>query len=181
MRSKRQTIALSLAITTMLFLTHSTQQKVTIEEVISQEQVKLEDTKEIITATLPSREINMSDVQVDKLPNQPLSRGGGSGIKKEYNVIISYYTNSVADCGKTDAIGANNKKMKYGYIAMPKEFPFNTKIELEGIGVFENQDRGSAIRKINGDTIKIDMYIPNATRKQLLQMGIKKVKGYILE
>lgn len=123
----------------------------------------------IITATIPSKEVKKQEFK-NEITNDI----------KYFDVIVTYYTNNYESCGKTDGIGANNKKLNYGHIALPKEFPFGTKINLEGMGTFECQDRGGAIKRIDENTIVVDVYIPNATEAQLNQLGRKEVKGYII-
>lgn len=123
-----------------------------------------------MATTIPSKEIKKEE----------FVRAKGKEDIEYIEVICTYYSNLLSDCGKTDNIGANNKYMKYSYIAMPREFDFGTKINLEGMGIFECQDRGGAIKRIGKNTIIVDIYIPNATEAEINQLGRKKVRGYII-
>jgi 3D (Asp-Asp-Asp) domain-containing protein len=129
-----------------------------------------------MTAVARGKEISVSEIKREEYITTSFSEDENS-----INVIVSYYSNTVADCGKTDGIGANNLKLSRGHIAMPKEYEFGTKLYLEGMGVFENQDTGGAIKRINSNTIKVDMYIPNASEKYLKKLGINKVRGKIVK
>lgn len=190
MRSKRQTIALSLAMTTMLFLTHSTQHKVTVEEIISQEQTKLEDTREVSIAILPSKDINSKDVQVDK-PMSPILSRGGSGLKqgKKITIEATAYDNDKACTGKSKGdkgygITTVGTKANYGTIAVPKEISLGTKIyipalkQYTGTDIFIASDRGGAIIK-KGSVYIVDVWM--ATHSQALEFGRQRIEGYILE
>lgn len=106
------------------------------------------------------------------------------------DIRVSYYTNSYADCGKTDGITASGKDLKtlsrggsindITYIAVPKDIPFGTRYYIEGIGICEAVDTGGAI-KWHGDTMWVDVYVPHATAKELNKKGVMKTKGYILK
>ena len=106
------------------------------------------------------------------------------------NIIISYYTNSIENTGSTKGISASGKHLptlsRGGTIsvAAPKDIPFNTKIYIEGIGECNVQDRGGSITYIYIDGVKfmkIDLFIPNITQKKLMEKGIVKTTGYIIE
>lgn len=129
-----------------------------------------------MTAIARGKEINVTEIKKEEYITTSFEEN-----EKWINVIVSYYSNTVADCGKTDGIGANSFKLSRGHIAMPKEYQFGTKLCLEGMGVFENQDTGGAIKRIDSNTIKVDMYIPNASEKYLKELGIKKVRGKIIK
>ena len=60
---------------------------------------------------------------------------------------FSAYNATVEQCGKADGITASGKKVKEGRtLACPKKYKFGTEIEIEGLGVYECQDRGGAIK-----------------------------------
>ncbi len=53
-------------------------------------------------------------------------------------------------CGKADGITASGAVATEGYtVAMSGDFPFGTRIYIEGLGVFEVQDRGVGPGKID--------------------------------
>lgn len=129
-----------------------------------------------LTAQIKGREINISEVKKEEYIDKCFSED-----EDWINVIVSYYTNNISDCNKIDGIGANNVKLSRGNIAMPKEYPFGTKLYLESMGVYINQDIGGAIKRINNNTIKIDMYIPDASEEYIRKLGIKKVRGKVIK
>ena len=111
--------------------------------------------------------------------------------KVEYiNILVSFYTNNYEDCGKTDAISASGKNLVTAsrggditYVAAPKTIAFGTMINIEGIGICNVQDRGGAIKYVWKDGIKymkIDVFVPGATSKQLRNKGLVKTKGHII-
>lgn len=108
---------------------------------------------------------------------------------KKINIRISHYTNSYADCLKTDGISASGKHLptlsRGGVqpIAAPKSVPFGTKMYIEGVGHVQVEDRGGAIKytTINGEEyMKVDLFVPNVTAKQISDMGIILTTGYII-
>ena len=73
-----------------------------------------------------------------------------------YTVIfnISHYDACYDCCGKTDGITASGVKATPNHtIAAPKEYPFGSKIEIDGI-MYTVEDRGG---NINGNCI--DIYV----------------------
>ena len=95
-----------------------------------------------------------------------------------FNIIATGYTSSGADCGMNDGITASGFRASRGTIATPSDIPFGTIVEIEGMGTFKVLDRGGAIRRINGNTIKVDVWCP--TQKQANDFGVKKLKGRIV-
>ena len=86
---------------------------------------------------------------------------------------LTFYTNSVADCGKTDGITASGNIARSNHtIAMDSRFPFGTIVEIEGFGTYTVEDRGG---KIRGNII--DIYVDS--QEEANQLGrIKNVKVY---
>jgi 3D (Asp-Asp-Asp) domain-containing protein len=113
--------------------------------------------------------------------------------KKErlINIIVTYYTNSIGDCQSTAGIAASGKNLVSAsrggdikYVAAPKNIPFNTKVNVKGIGICDVQDRGGAIKHVwidNVEYMKLDIFVKGATRQQLLNKGLLKTTGYIIE
>lgn len=98
---------------------------------------------------------------------------------RKVKLRISYYTVSMQETGKTDGICASGVKIYNGSIAAPSNIPFKTKISIPGMGVYTVEDRGGAIG-YEGDVMKIDVYVPNASQSQLNKLGVKYTIGYIL-
>lgn len=101
---------------------------------------------------------------------------------KTYLFIISFYTELE---GEGQGLTASGKRVSYGMVAN-NQLPFGTKIQLEGMGTFAVEDRGSPSHFNRVE--RIDVYIPrqngesNATyQKRVAAMGVKKVKGTIIK
>jgi 3D (Asp-Asp-Asp) domain-containing protein len=117
---------------------------------------------------------------------------------KSLNFIITYYTNSVRDCGNTKGVSASGlnlvreTKRQYSrglikritYIAVPKGIKFGTKFYIKGIGECLAVDRGGSIKYkyINGKKyMKVDVFVYKATYKQLMKLGKKYATGYVIK
>lgn len=74
-------------------------------------------------------------------------------------------------CGKNDGITASGKKAKQGItIASDWELlPCGTLVEIDGLGVYQVQDKGSSIK---GN--KVDIYFDN--HQDALEFGVKTVR-----
>lgn len=134
-----------------------------------------------LTAVVPAKEIKVEEVQ----KRETITYDGQIYYYRKVNIVATHYTNSVADCGNTKGITASGIRASRGTIAVPHSIPFGTEIILEDeTGSKQKvvaQDRGGAIKWIDENTMKIDVFVPNATKKQLLQLGVKHYTGYILE
>ena len=122
-----------------------------------------------------NKSLKEKDTYIDKLKSETM------------NILVSYYTNSIEDCGKTDAISASGKNLNLSrgqtYVAAPTTIPFGTTINIKGIGLCVVEDRGGAIKYTYIDGVKymkIDVFVPGATRQELLNKGIVKTKGRII-
>ena len=82
---------------------------------------------------------------------------------------ITAYCSCAKCCGKTDGITASGTKVKAGRtIAAPKNFPFGTKIMING-HIYTVEDRGGAIK---GN--RIDIYFD--THEEALKFGVKNIE-----
>lgn len=100
---------------------------------LAQEKVKTED--EIRDETLLLRWKSKQEIKWNNLP------------KESFVINASAYTSAADECGKTDGITSSGLIAKANRtIACPPEFPFGTKIEIEGQGIFVCEDRGGAIK-----------------------------------
>jgi len=106
------------------------------------------------------------------------------------NIRLSFYTDSYTDCLKTDGISASGKHLptlsRGGIqpVAAPKDVKFGQNIYITNIGYVQVEDRGGAIKwePIKGvKYMKVDVFIPNATEKQIRDMGVIFTKGYFIE
>lgn len=107
---------------------------------------------------------------------------------KEVDILVTYYSNSYEDCGKTDAISASGKNLNRSgnmtYVAAPKDISFGTKIDVDKIGSCLVEDRGGKIKHVTLDGVnylKLDVYVKCATKQELIDKGILKTKGRIYE
>ncbi len=65
----------------------------------------------------------------------------------KFTITATAYTAAADECGKSDGITASGTKVRANRtIAAPSQFPFGTKIRIEGMGVFVCEDRGGAIK-----------------------------------
>lgn len=98
-------------------------------------------------------------------------------------VKVSYYTNSVSDCQKTDGISASGKILNNGgnYIAAPDNVPFGTKLDIQGLGVYEVVDRGGAIVNDSNGVMHLDVFVPDASEGELDNMGTHITKARIIK
>lgn len=142
--------------------------KIKTEENLAINEVKIQEVKIVhrveekripLTYTIPAKEIV---------------------IEKWYDIKVTFYTNSIADCGNTKGIGASGIKLNRGHVAMPKNFKFGTQMFIEGIGVVENQDHGSAVKMLPDGTIVVDVYIPNVGDNYIKQLGVIYTRGKII-
>lgn len=81
-----------------------------------------------------------------------------------FTINASAYTAAADECGKSDGITASGIKVHRGTLACPPNFPFGTKIEIDGMGTFVCEDRGGAIKGNH-----VDIYMP--TKKEAFAFG----------
>ena len=110
------------------------------------------------------------------------------------NILVSFYTSSYADCSKNDAISTSGKNLNQlsdisrglsiSYVAAPRNIVFGTMIRVINIGDCIVEDRGGKIKYvwIEGiEYMKLDVFIPGATAKEISDKGIVKTRGYIVK
>ena len=107
------------------------------------------------------------------------------------NILVSFYTSSVQNCGNSKGISASGKNLntisRGGSsisCAAPSSVEFGTQIQVDGLGICTVEDRGGAIKwiQINGiQYMKLDVFVPHATQKQLMKKGIIKTTGRIIK
>lgn len=77
----------------------------------------------------------------------------------KFKINASAYTAAADECGKSDGITASGLKVKEKEtLACPPQFPFGTKIKIDGMGTYVCQDRGGAIKGNH-----IDIYMETKT------------------
>ncbi len=122
---------------------------------------------------------------------KPMVSTGESKRYKEYEMEVTAYDLSYESCGKHPnhpeyAVTASGKKIgvdifeEDGIIASPENFPFGTKMEVEGWGTGTVWDRGGAI-KYDEKTgrYRLDIFISD--RAKALEWGRKIVKVKVFQ
>lgn len=122
---------------------------------------------------------------------KPMVLRGESRRYKEYEMEVTAYDLSYESCGKHPnhpeyAVTASGKKIgvdifeEDGIIASPENFPFGTKMEVEGWGTGTVWDRGGAI-KYDEKTgrYRLDIFISD--RAKALEWGRKIVKVKVFQ
>ena len=108
---------------------------------------------------------------------------------KVYTFKISYYTSLESCCGKSDAITASGKVASYGMVALPNNISFGSTVTLhnENHRTFTCEDRGGAIKQIDDNTLKMDIFIPrnvgesdNQYLKRVRDYGTDTVEGTLI-
>jgi 3D (Asp-Asp-Asp) domain-containing protein len=86
----------------------------------------------------------------------------------------SAYTAAADECGKSDGITASGVKvMENRTLACPPNFPFGTKIQIDGMGTFICEDRGGAIKGNH-----VDIYME--TKAQAFAFGRRNLTAEVV-
>lgn len=92
----------------------------------------------------------------------------------KFTINASAYTAAADECGKSDGITASGLKVKEGVtLACPPQFPFGTKIKIEGMGTRICEDRGGAIKGNH-----VDIYME--TKKEAFSFGRQNLEAEIV-
>ena len=118
--------------------------------------------------------------QQEEQANQVVNRGGDVPSGREIDVEVSWYC-GCNSCTPGSGITASGKPCTENLtIAMPPEFPFGTKILIDGI-VYECMDTGSYIKTVNiegVEIVRVDIY--TSSHQTALQKGRYRRKAIIL-
>jgi 3D (Asp-Asp-Asp) domain-containing protein len=88
---------------------------------------------------------------------------------------FSAYTAAADECGKSDGITASGLKVKeQRTLACPPQYPFGTKVKIEGVGTFVCEDRGGAIKGNH-----FDIYVE--TKKQAFAFGRRHLEAEVVD
>ncbi len=94
---------------------------------------------------------------------------------KRFTINASAYTAAADECGKSDGITASGLKVTEGRtLACPPNYPFGTKIVIEGMGEYRCEDRGGAIKGNH-----IDIYME--TKAQAFAFGRQHLEAKIVD
>lgn len=109
--------------------------------------------------------------------NQVVNRGGDVPCGREIQIEVSWYCSCNKCCAGGTGITASGKPCTENLtIAMPPEFPFGTKILIDGI-VYECMDTGSYIKTV-GNVVRVDIY--TESHQTALKKGRYRTTGVIL-
>lgn len=93
----------------------------------------------------------------------------------DFVINASAYTSAADECGKSNGVTASGKKVVENQtLACPKQYPFGTKIEIDGVGTYVCEDRGGAIKGNH-----FDIYVQ--TKKQAFSFGRKSLVARIVD
>ncbi|MFO7807052.1 MAG: 3D domain-containing protein [Candidatus Moraniibacteriota bacterium] len=92
---------------------------------------------------------------------------------KETQIMVTGYSSTPDQCWGDPFRTASGSRVHKGTMACPPEYPFGTKIEIEGMGTYTCEDRGGAIK---GN--QFDMWFPS--RGEALNWGRRTVDAKIL-
>lgn len=114
---------------------------------------------------------------------QPVSETQGNKI--QVNIVATFYSALGEENGGYAGINALGGKLKQGSLAVPKDIPLGSKFYIEGYGNFVADDRGGAIKRIDSNTIKVDIFVPRISgesdstyRKRVNNMGRVNTTGW---
>ena len=117
-----------------------------------------------------------SDVERDTaLAKRRIKQVNFSVPRGTMTINASAYTAAADECGKSDGITASGLKVKVKRtLACPPQYPFGTKVKIEGYGTYVCEDRGGAIK---GN--KFDIYVE--TKKEAFAFGRRNLVAEVLE
>jgi 3D (Asp-Asp-Asp) domain-containing protein len=127
--------------------------------------------------------------QETKTSNMIASRGGNIDFQnsKRVEFIITYYSNidSRLEGGQYDKQGKRLTSHDMPIVALPKDIPYGSIVifdeSINGDTCYMNADSGGAIKWLNSDKTKckVDIFVPNASKKDLLKYDNKTVCGWL--
>ncbi len=95
--------------------------------------------------------------------------------KQKFQANVSAYTAAADECGKSDGITASGVHVQSRRtLACPPQYPFGTKIHIDGVGTFVCEDRGGAIKGNH-----FDIYMK--TKKEAFAFGRRILPAYVVQ
>ena len=92
----------------------------------------------------------------------------------KFTINASAYTAAADECGKSDGVTASGVKVRENEtLACPAQFPFGTKIQIEGMGTYICEDRGGAIKSNH-----VDIYMK--TKAQAFSFGRRNLVAEVV-
>ena len=94
--------------------------------------------------------------------------------KEKFTGNFSAYTAAADECGKSDGITASGVKVKIKRtLACPPQYPFGTKVKINGVGTLICEDRGGAIKGNH-----FDIYVE--TKKEAFAFGRQHLQAEVV-
>lgn len=142
---------------------------------VKNDRIMLTELKEGDIAPLAEHESSSEDSEKKEVPHENKKTVNGNLPSGRFVINVSAYTAAADECGKNDGITASGARVKENEtIACPRQFPFGTKLFIEGFGTYICQDRGGAIK---GN--KVDMYMK--TKAQAFAFGRRNLLAQVVE
>jgi 3D (Asp-Asp-Asp) domain-containing protein len=92
----------------------------------------------------------------------------------KFIVNASAYTSAADECGKSDGITASGLMVQEKRtLACPPQYPFGTKLKIEGFGTYTCEDRGGVIK---GN--KFDIYVE--TKSEAFAFGRRNLEAEVI-
>jgi 3D (Asp-Asp-Asp) domain-containing protein len=115
------------------------------------------------------------DIERDKILNERKAKMRNFEVSRgTININASAYTAAADECGKNDGITASGLKVKEKRtLACPPQYPFGTRLKIEGMGTYTCEDRGGAIK---GN--RFDIYME--TKSEAFQFGRKHLMAEVI-
>lgn len=106
------------------------------------------------------------ELEIEKALNKYQAQRERAGYPQGKFVInASAYTAAADECGKSDGVTASGIMVKENEtIACPPQFPFGTRLAIDGMGIYICEDRGGAIKGNH-----VDIYME--TKREAFEFG----------
>lgn len=151
-----------------------------VEELrVEKERIRLEEERK--------RQEELRRQQEEQLNNIGIVNRGGDidNIRIEETILeVSHYCSCELCCNGATGITASGKPVQDNLtIALPKEYPFGTKVKIDGDpNIYENMDTGNYIICTKNDdgrlVIRCDIYV--SSHSEALEKGRFKAKGWLI-
>jgi 3D (Asp-Asp-Asp) domain-containing protein len=140
----------------------------------------VKETPRPLTATLAGRTITKDELTQTISKQTQLSRGGYIKVQ-EVNIVATAYCNDYYCTGDRQERGitASGRRTSIGIVATPSNIPFGSKVEINGLGMYDVADRGNpqVVKWLDSNTLIVDIWMEN--HKKALDFGRQKFTGRI--
>ena len=125
---------------------------------------------------------NMNKLQADAIKAEEDRIAKEEASKNWINIIATAYSASMDECNRADGLTASGViATQDKTIAAPTDIEMGTKLFIKDLDkTFTVEDRGNRryIRRINANTIRIDVYFES--KQDAIAFGVQQFKGYIV-